>query len=66
MPTRLNYAFLLENVGRMNEAEIQYKLALKSDPDDKEVHYNYGLLLEKTGRLADAQKHFKRALEENR
>lgn len=48
MPTYLNYASLLEKVGRMNEAEMQYKLALKANPNDK------------MGRLRDAQKHFQR------
>ena len=49
-------------MGRMKEAEMQYKLVLKANPNDKETHYNYGLLLEKMGRLGDAQKQFKRAL----
>jgi Tfp pilus assembly protein PilF len=49
-------------MGRLEEAEIQYKLALKADLNDREVHNNYGLLLEKMGRFGEAQKHFKIAL----
>ncbi len=58
-----NYAILLKNLGRNEEAEKHYKRALEIDPDDAEAHYNYAILLQNLGRKKEAEKHYKRALE---
>jgi Tfp pilus assembly protein PilF len=38
----------------MEEAEVQYKLALEADPEDTDTHWNYGVLLEELGRKKEA------------
>jgi tetratricopeptide (TPR) repeat protein len=44
------------------EAEEQYKLALKADPNDVATHYNYGNLLIEQGRKEEAEEQYKLAL----
>ena len=54
--------FILEETGRMEKAEEQYKLALKIDPKHVATHLNYGLLLESMGRMNEAEIQYKLAL----
>ena len=42
----------------MEEAEEQYKLALKDDPKHVAIHCNYGILLEETGRIEKAEEQY--------
>jgi Tfp pilus assembly protein PilF len=46
-------------MGRWDEAEVQYKLALKADPDNASIHYNYGILLAEMEREDEAEEQFK-------
>ncbi|OED09649.1 hypothetical protein A9239_08120 [Methanosarcina sp. A14] len=41
-------------MNRMEEAEVQYKLALETDPEDTDIHWNYRVLLEELGRKKEA------------
>jgi Tfp pilus assembly protein PilF len=50
-------------MGRLDDAEEQYKLALESDPKHVNTHYNYGNLLSDMERLDDAEEQYKLALE---
>ncbi len=50
-------------MGRLEEAETQYKLVLSTDPKYARAHLNYGFLLLETGRLEEARKQFKVAIE---
>ncbi|HPS89792.1 MAG TPA: tetratricopeptide repeat protein, partial [Methanosarcina vacuolata] len=58
-----NYGLLLHDMNRMEEAEVQYKLALKADPEDIDTHWNYGVLLEELGRKEEAAMQYLLALE---
>jgi len=53
----------MKNMGRLKEAEDQYKLALEADPNDADTHYNYGNLLINMGRLEEAEDQYKLAIE---
>ncbi|WP_255361884.1 MULTISPECIES: hypothetical protein [Methanosarcina] len=52
--THYNYGLLLSKMNRMEEAEVQYKLALETDPEDTDIHWNYRVLLEELGRKKEA------------
>jgi len=49
-------------MGRNEDAEVQYKMALGLDPDDVNTHSNYGILLYNIGRNEDAEVQYKMAL----
>ncbi|RPJ70567.1 MAG: hypothetical protein EHM20_15355 [Alphaproteobacteria bacterium] len=53
---------LMKNMGRMEEAEKQCKLALEADPNDAITHYNYGLLLYNMDRMEEAENQYKIAI----
>ncbi|AKB74887.1 cellulose synthase subunit BcsC [Methanosarcina lacustris Z-7289] len=50
-------------MGRPEEAEEQYKLALETDPKHVNTHINYGNLLSEMGRPEEAEEQYKLALE---
>lgn len=58
-----NYAILLDDTGRPEEAEGHYKEALRLRPDFSKAHYNYAMLLLHTGRLWDMLDHMRQALQ---
>ena len=51
-------------MGRDEESEDQYKLALKADPKHALAHYNYGTLLKKWDVMKKPKSSMKLALEE--
>ena len=51
-------------MGRVDEAEKQFKLALEINPYDSITHYNYGLILYKMGRMEEAEEQYKLALKD--
>ena len=57
-----NYANLLTELKRFDEAEKHYKAALKARPDYSEAHNNYAVLLEELKRPKDAGRHYKAAI----
>ena len=46
-----NKGLLLSDMGRFEEAENEYKLALEIDPNNAHIHSNYGTLLFRNGSL---------------
>jgi tetratricopeptide (TPR) repeat protein len=57
-----NAGLALSKIGRLDDAEEQYKLALASDPNHVTIHSNYGNLLQERGRLDEAEEQYKLAL----
>ena len=49
-----NYSIILKNKGKLKEAEISLKKALKIDPNFFDAHLNLGSLLEHAGKLKEA------------
>ncbi len=58
-----NLGNILYSRGQVDEAIVQFKKALETDPDYALAHYDYGLALIKKGQLDDAIAEFKSALE---
>jgi len=57
-----NLANALTTVGRDDEAEKHYRLALEGDPSDWKTWYNFAGLLAKAGKLDEAVEGYRRAL----
>lgn len=57
-----DYANLLVQAGRYDQARETYKAALDADPDSMLGHYNLGLLELEFGRARKAKRHFKESL----
>ena len=60
---KVNYAILLEKVGRLDLAKAELDGALALDPDNFRAHLVLGRLGVNSHRLVAAEKHLKRALE---
>jgi tetratricopeptide (TPR) repeat protein len=57
-----NYANVLNQLGRRNEAAAHLVEALRFLPNSPEIQNNYGILLRETGKFDQAIEHFKIAL----
>ena len=57
-----NLTFLLEQLGRCDEAEEHYKEALRCDPDYTLAHFNLANLFFKSGRPEEAEEAYREAL----
>jgi tetratricopeptide (TPR) repeat protein len=55
-------AFLLDQQGKITEAEQLYRIVLDADPDSAETHHNLGTLLVRLNRSEEAITHFEKAL----
>ena len=53
----------LERTGRSDEALVQYREALRHDPDSAMAHNNVGVILFNRKRYDEAETHFRRAFE---
>ncbi|MBU7011755.1 MAG: tetratricopeptide repeat protein [Theionarchaea archaeon] len=60
-----NYAILLYEINRFEEAEDHYKKALDINPEDADAHNNYAILLYEINRFEEAEDHYKKALDIN-
>ncbi len=58
-----NYANLLHESGKLDEAVRHYEKSLKLRPNSAEIHNNFANVLSELGRADDAVIHYKRALE---
>ncbi len=58
-----NYGSLLKNLGRLKEAEINTRKAIKIKPDLTEAHYNLGIILRDIGKLQEAELSYRKAIE---
>ena len=59
---RLNYGVALANLGRLEEAEVQYLAALELKPLEYRAHYDLGNLYRERGELARAESEYRTAL----
>jgi tetratricopeptide (TPR) repeat protein len=57
-----NYGAALQTAGRLDEAEEQYHLALRFDPNYAKVHVNLATLLAGKSKLDEAGTHYEEAL----
>jgi tetratricopeptide (TPR) repeat protein len=60
-----NYANLLGETGRFEEAEAHHQKALRLNPKNPSYHNNYANLLGETGRFEEAEAHHQKALRLN-
>ncbi|MBI2304608.1 MAG: tetratricopeptide repeat protein, partial [Chloroflexi bacterium] len=58
-----NYAILLQDLGRREEAATHYQAALEIDPRHALAHNNYAILLQDLGRREEAATHYQAALD---
>src|ERR1051325_1699634 len=56
------YGFALQKADRTDEAAEQYKIALRLNPNEKEVHYNLGQILANQARWEEAKTELHEAL----
>ena len=58
-----NYGIILQNLGRLKDAELLYRKAIEIKPDLAEAHSNLGFILQNLGRLKDAELSYRKAIE---
>ena len=62
---RFNYALKLEEHGRYEDAEKEYREVTKAKPECTEAYVQYGNLLRKTSRVNDAETQYRKAISVN-
>src|SRR3989339_224094 len=62
---RNNLGILLFNLKRYEEAEKEYKEAIKINPNNSESHYNLGVLLYSQKRYEEAEREYKESIKIN-
>jgi Flp pilus assembly protein TadD len=55
-------AFILESLGRRDEAVAQYELAIRDKPDDPQLHYRYAVTLALQGNARKAADQYRTVL----
>ncbi len=60
-----NYGVILKNIGKLKEAEINYRKAIEVNPDFASAHFNLGNILINLGRLQEAKVSTCKAIELN-
>jgi type IV pilus assembly protein PilF len=63
-PAHTMLAVLYETIGQRDEAEQEYRKALRYDPDDGDVNNNYGAFLCASGREREAERYFLAAVQD--
>ncbi|WP_413677317.1 tetratricopeptide repeat protein [Prochlorococcus sp. MIT 0916] len=58
-----NYGTILQNLGRLQEAEFSYRKAIEIKPDFAEAHYNLGIILNDLGKLNEVEFSYRKAIE---
>jgi tetratricopeptide (TPR) repeat protein len=62
---RFNYALKLEEHGRYEDAEKEYRKVTEAKPECTEAYVQYGNLLRKTSRANDAEAQYRKAISVN-
>ncbi len=60
-----NYGVILKNLGKLKDAALSYRKAIKIKPDYAEAHSNLGNILRDLGHLKDAELSTRKAIELN-
>ena len=60
-----NYGIILENLGKLKDAELYYRKAIELKPDFAEAHFNLGIILKGFGKLQDAEISYRKAIQLN-
>jgi type IV pilus assembly protein PilF len=63
-PAHTLLAVLYETIGQRDEAEREYRNALRYDPEDGDVNNNYGAFLCASGREREAERYFLAAVQD--
>jgi tetratricopeptide (TPR) repeat protein len=63
--THSNYALLLKEMKKYEEAESHYRESLRINPEYANAHNNYALLLEELKKYEEAESHYRESLEIN-
>ena len=63
-PAHTLLAILYETIGQRDEAEQEYRLALRYDPEDGDVNNNYGAFLCASGKEQEAERYFLAAVQD--
>jgi tetratricopeptide (TPR) repeat protein len=58
-----NYGASLQQIGRLDEAEKEYNVALRFDPDYVKVYMNLGQLFVSKSKLDEAKKNYEKAIQ---
>ena len=59
---RFSYALMLEQNGRFEDAEQEYRKVTEAKPEFAEAYVHYGNLLRKTSRAGDAETQYRKAI----
>ena len=60
-----NYGAILKSSGKLKEAELATRKAIKLNPEYAEAHYNLGIILKNLGKLKEAESSYHKAIELN-
>ncbi len=60
-----NYGSILQNIGKLQDAELSLRKAIEINPNYANAHYNLGVILNDLGKLQDAEKSYRKAIELN-
>ena len=60
-----NYGIILKSLGKLKEAELSQRKAIKFKPDSADSHYNLGNVLRDLGKLEEAELYIRKAIELN-
>ena len=61
----LNYGTILQDLGKLKEAELSIRKSIKIKPDFAEAHSNLGIILNDIGKLQEAELSIRKAIEIN-
>ncbi len=60
-----NYGVILQDLGKLQEAELSYRKAIQIKPDFADAHSNLGSILQDLGKLQEAELSLRKAIELN-
>jgi len=60
-----NYGVILQDLGKLKEAETSTRKAIEINPDYEKAHLNLGIILKQLGKLSEAETSTRKAIEIN-